>query len=311
MIGDKSVGIELNAELNIVTGAFSYSGKYITRRLLDRGVKVKALTAHPAHPNPFGNAVEAMPFNFDRPAALADSLRGATTVFNTYWIRFERGAMTFDRAVQNITIEAARQAGVRRFVHLSHVNVSAASPLPYFRGKGVIEDTLRASGLAYAIVRPSVIFGPEDILINNIAWSLRKFPVFAIPGDGEYRLQPTFVEDLADLVVKAACEVGNINSDVVGPEIFTFNELVRLLARSLDRTPRIVHVPSRIALLCTSIIGRIMGDVMLTADEIRGLSADLLVSRELSIAPTRLSDCLARNAATVGAHYASEIAKRA
>jgi NADH dehydrogenase len=254
-----------------------------------------------------------MPFNFDRPSALVECLRGATTVFNTYWIRFERGAATFDRAVRNITtlIDAARQAGVRRFVQISITNASAPSPLPYFHGKGVIEDTLRASGLSYAIVRPAVIFGPEDILINNIAWSLRKFPVFAIPGDGEYRLQPTFVEDLADLVVKAASEVGNIDADVVGPEIFTFNELVRLLARSLDRTPRIVHVPSPIALLCTAVIGRIMGDVMLTADEIRGLRADLLVSRALPTARTRFSDWLARNAATVGAHYASEIAKRA
>jgi NADH dehydrogenase len=221
--------------------------------------------------------------------------------------------MSFDRAVRNITtlIEAARQAGVRRFVHLSHVNVSAASPLPYFRGKGVIEDTLRASGLAYAIVRPSLIFGPEDILINNIAWSLRKFPVFAIPGSGEYRLQPTFVEDLADLVVNAAREAGNIDSDVVGPEIFTFNELVRLLARTVGGTARIVHVPPTIALLCASVIGRIMGDVMLTADEIRGLTANLLVSRESPTAPTRLSDWLAHNAANVGVRYASELAKRA
>jgi uncharacterized protein YbjT (DUF2867 family) len=300
-------------ELNVVTGAFGYTGKYITRRLLDRGVAVKTLTGHPTHPDPFGGAVEAMPFNFDRPAALVESLRGATTVFNTYWIRFERGAMSFDRAVQNITtlIEAARQAGVRRFVHLSHVNVSAASPLPYFRGKGVIEDTLRASGLAYAIVRPSLIFGPEDILINNIAWSLRKFPVFAIPGSGEYRLQPTFVEDLADLVVNAAREAGNIDSDVVGPEIFTFNELVRLLARKVGGTARIVHVPPTIALLCASVIGRIMGDVMLTADEIRGLTANLLVSRESPTAPTRLSDWLAHNAPNVGVRYASELAKRA
>jgi uncharacterized protein YbjT (DUF2867 family) len=299
-------------ELNVVTGAFGYTGKYITRRLLERGIAVKTLTGHPAHPNPFGDGVAAMPFNFDRPAALVESLRGATTVFNTYWIRFERGAMTFDRAVQNITslIGAARQAGVPRFVQISITNALAASPLPYFRGKGVIEDTLRASGLSYAIVRPTIIFGPEDILINNIAWSLRTFPVFAVPGDGEYRMQPVFAEDLAELAVNAAQEAENVELDAVGPEILTFNELVRLLARNLGRSTRIVHVPPTIAMLCASVIGRIMGDVMLTADEIRGLSADLLVSRGPPTAPTRLSDWLARNAANVGSRYASELAKR-
>jgi uncharacterized protein YbjT (DUF2867 family) len=300
-------------QLNVVTGAFSYTGKYIARRLLERGIAVKTLTAHPAQSNPFGNAVAAIPFNFERPAALADSLRGAATVFNTYWIRFERGAMTFDRAVQNITtlIEATRQAGVRRFVQISITNASAASPLPYFRGKGVIEETLRASGLSYVIMRPTVIFGPEDILINNIAWSLRRFPIFAVPGDGEYRMQPVFAEDLAELAVNAAQQADNVELDAVGPEIFSFDELVQLLARNLGRNARILHVPPAIALLCASGIGRIMGDVMLTADEIRGLAANLLVSRESPTAPTRLSDWLSRNAANVGVRYASELAKRA
>ena len=300
-------------ELNVVTGAFGYAGKYITRRLLESGIAVRTLTGHPRDPNPFGDAVEAVPLNFERPATLVQSLRGATTIFNTYWIRFERGGMTFARAVQNIQtlIVAARQAGVRRFVQISITNAATASPLSYFRGKGVIEDTLRGSGLSYAIVRPTVIFGPEDILINNIAWTLRSFPVFAVPGSGEYRLQPVFVEDLAELAVNAARETWNLELDAVGPEIFTFNQLVRLLAGVLGRTPRIVHVPPMVALLCTAILGRLMGDVMLTADEIRGLAADLLVSPDPPTAPTRLSDWLKHHATDVGTRYASELAKRA
>jgi uncharacterized protein YbjT (DUF2867 family) len=220
--------------------------------------------------------------------------------------------MTFARAVQNIRalIEAARQAGVQRFVQISITNAAAASPLPYFRSKGVIEDALRESGLAYAIVRPTVIFGPEDILINNIAWMLRKFPVFAIPGSGEYRLQPVFAEDLAALAVNAAQASGNVELDAVGPEIFTFNELVRLLADALGKTACVIHVPPRVALVCTAILGLLMGDVILTADEIRGLSADLLISHDPPTVSTRLSDWLTRNAALVGAHYASELAKR-
>jgi uncharacterized protein YbjT (DUF2867 family) len=299
-------------ELNIVTGAFGYAGKYITRRLLERGVRVRTLTGHPAHANPFGDSVEAVPFNFERPAALVESLRGATTVFNTYWIRFERGEMTFDRAVRNIQtlIEASRQAGVRRFVQISITNAAATSLLPYFRGKGVIENTLRESGLSYAIVRPTVIFGPEDILINNIAWSLRNFPVFVIPGSGEYRLQPVFVEDLAELAVNAAEKSTNIELDAVGPEVFTFNELVYLLADLLGRTVRIVHAPPMLALFCTAILGRFMGDVMLTADEIRGLSANLLVSPNPSTAPTQLTAWLKAHLVDIGRTYASELARR-
>jgi uncharacterized protein YbjT (DUF2867 family) len=304
--------LDTQQELNVVTGAFGYAGRYITRRLQERGLAVRTLTGHLTRTNPFGGAVEAVRFNFERPAALVESLRGATTIFNTYWIRFERGGMTFARAVQNIQtlIEAARQAGLRRFVQISITNAAATSPLPYFRGKGVIEDTLRESGLSHAIVRPTVIFGHEDILINNIAWILRTFPVFAVPGRGEYRLQPVFVEDLAELAVNAAQDTRNVELDAVGPEIFTFNELVRLLANVLGKTARIVHIPPMIALLCTTILGRLMGDVVLTADEIRGLTANLLVSRDPPTAPTRLSHWLKHHGTDVGKQYASELAKR-
>jgi len=298
--------------LKVVTGAFGYTGQYIARALLQRGFAVRTLTAHPLRPNQFSGAIEAVPFNFERPAVLAESLRGATTVINTYWIRFERGSMTFARAVENIRtlIDAARQAGVQRFVQVSITNASAASQLPYFRGKGVIEDTLRKSGLSYAIVRPTVIFGREDILISNLARSLRRFPVFAVPDTGEYRLQPVFVEDMAKLIVDAANANENVELDAVGPEIFTFNELLQLLARSIGSTARIVHVPPIFALFCASIIGRVMGDVMLTADEIRGLQANLLVSSAAPTGSTRLSDWLGNNASWLGERYASELARR-
>lgn len=304
--------MENHRELNIITGAFGYSGKYITSRLLARGIAVRTLTGHPRHHNPFGDKVEVLPFNFDRPDALTESLRGATTVFNTYWIRFVRGELTFERAVRNIEtlIEAARRAGVRRFVHISITNASADSPLPYFRGKGIIENFLRGAGISHAIVRPAVIFGHEDILINNIAWSLRKFPIFTVPGDGNYRLQPVFVEDLANITVNAAQEIENLEVDAVGPETFTFNDLIHLLARTVGRRAHLIHVSPTIALAFASIIGFATHDVTLTHDEVRGLSANLLVSHQPPTAPTKLTEWLAQHAATIGTRYASELAKR-
>ncbi len=229
-------------ELHVVTGAFGFSGRHIAERLLARGVEVRTLTGHPGRANPFGGAVSAAPFRFDDPAAMAESMRGARVLYNTYWIRFERGAMTFERAVANTQalIEAARNAGVRRIVHVSITNPSADSPLPYFSGKARLERDVMESGMEYAILRPAVIFGEQGVLINNIAWLLRRFPLFGVPGSGEYGLQPIFVDDLAELAVEAGAGRGNSVVDAIGPETFTFNELARAIrsavrSRSLHR----------------------------------------------------------------------------
>jgi uncharacterized protein YbjT (DUF2867 family) len=299
--------------VNVVTGAFGYTGRYITALLLQRGVKVRTLTGHPNRANPFCDAVEVAPFSFDDPDALASSLEGAEAVFNTYWIRFPRGELTFDRAARNVKtlIDAARRTGVSRFVHISITNASADSPLPYFRGKGVVEQYLMKSGLSYAILRPAIIFGAQDILLHNISWMLRRFPLFTVPGNGNYRLQPVFVGDLAELAADMADEQRNLAIDAVGPEIFTFDELVALLARTVGSKAWIVHVSPSVELTLARIFSRLTGDVTLTRDEIKGLMQDLLVSNSVATATTRLSEWLARNADMIGTCYRSEVSLRA
>ena len=207
----------------VVTGAFSYTGRYIAERLLARGERVVTLTNHPHRRDPFAGRVEIQPYAFERPEELIKTLRGVSTFFNTYWVRFPHGGMTYDRAVENskILIRCARQAGVRRFVHVSITNPSLDSRFHYFSGKARVEQALRESGLSYAILRPTVVFGDGGILIHNIAWLLRKFPVFALPGRGDCRLQPVYVEDVADLAVEAAAQSENETLDAAGPEIFT------------------------------------------------------------------------------------------
>ena len=298
------------SEFDVVTGASGYSGRYITRLLLSRGRRVKTLTGHPARTNPFGDQIESAPFNFNRPDELARSLEGAGTVFNTYWIRFPYGGQTFDSAVENtrVLLVAATRAGVRKIVHISVTNATA-SPLPYFRGKAMVEAALKESALSYAIIRPALIFGVEDILLNNIAWLLRRFPFFAIPGRGDYRVQPIFAADLAEIAVHAARDDRRITLDAVGPEIFTFDELVRMLASTVHRKARIVHVDPRIALAMTQIVSRLVRDVMLTRDEIRGLMTNLLVTDSPPNASTRFSQWLASNADKIGIAYASELAR--
>src|SRR5215470_17412249 len=153
-----------------VTGAFSYSGKYIAKRLLDRDEEVITLTGHPNRPDPFRGKVKAYPLDFDE-ANLVKSLQGVEVLVNTYWVRFDQGENTQPRAVENTRklVNAAKAAGVKRIVHISIANPSAESHLPYYWGKAVNEKAVIDSGLSYAILRPTVLVGGgEDILVNNI-----------------------------------------------------------------------------------------------------------------------------------------------
>ena len=299
------------AGLSVVTGAFGYTGKYITQRLLSMGKPVKTLTGHPNRPNPFGEQIGVAPLSFDDPVALVDNLQGAEVLYNTYWIRFTRGQVTFDKAIENTRtlIKAAEDAGVRRIVHVSITNASANSPLPYFRGKGLLEEAITSSRLSYAIVRPTVIFGNEDILINNIAWFLRRFPLFPIFGSGSYRVQPIFVEDVAEIAVSAAHQSDNVTIDATGPETFTFEGLIRLIATKVGSSARLIHVRPWLALFLSRLTGYVVRDVVLTRDEIEGLMANLLISEGPPMGQTRLSDWLEQNMGLIGVSYASELSR--
>jgi uncharacterized protein YbjT (DUF2867 family) len=294
--------------MNAVTGAFSYSGKYITRHLLAQGKEVITLTGHPDRPDPFNGHVKAFPLNFDL-ERLTSSLQGVETLYNTYWIRFDQGSNTQPAAVTNtaILVKAARMAGVKRIVHISITNPSATSPLPYFSGKAANEQAVINSGMSYAILRPTVLFGTEDILINNVAWLLRHFPFFGQIGDGKYKLQPVFVDDLAALAIDAGQRPENLVWDAVGPDVFTFDELVHLIGEQILAIRPIFHLPPRLALSLARLISAFVGDVMITAEEVDGLMAGLLVSNAPPRCTTHLADWLKENRSTVGRAYASEL----
>jgi NADH dehydrogenase len=277
--------------VNVVTGAFGYIGKYIARHLLDVGEAVRTITTHPDKPNPFGDTVEAFPYNFDDPDKLTATLRGASTLYNTYWVRFEYGGATFQHAVRDtITLfECAKKAGVGKIVHISVTNASLESRLPYYRGKALQERALIDSGVSYAIVRPTLVFGKEDILVNNIAWLIRKFPLFPIFGNGGYKLQPVFI------------------LDVIGPEIFTFEELVRLISAKIKPGVRLVHVPPSVGIGLGQVIGLAVRDVILTKDELRGLMEGMLTSGQAPNGSTRFSEWLELHKDEIGSAYSSEV----
>ena len=294
--------------MDVVTGAFSYTGKYIAARLLELGHEVRTLTRHPQSSSPFGDQVEAFPLEFDV-NALARSLEGADTLYNTYWIRFPRGGFTFERAVENnvILLDGARAAGVRRVVYVSVSNASSSSPLPYFRGKGEVEEAHASSGLSYGIVRPTVVFGREDVLVNNIAWILRKLPVFVVPGTGGYTLQPVAVEDVADLTVDVGLAEDTRTVDAAGPDILSFDELVRLIRETVGSYARIVHASPRVALALGRCLGILMRDTLITQDEIAGLTAGLLTVHGPATGKRRIGEWLVENRGSVGSRYTSEV----
>jgi uncharacterized protein YbjT (DUF2867 family) len=294
-----------------VTGAFTYSGKYIACRLLERGEQVITLTGHPGRPDPFEGRVQAFPLDFSIPAELVASLSDVHTLYNTYWVRFDHGRSTQSQAVKNtgLLIDAARKAGVKRIVHISITNPSRESPLPYFSGKAANEQFVINSGLSYAILRPTVLFGKEDILVNNIAYLLRRFPFFAIPGDGSYLIQPVFVDDLAKLAVQAGYANEQIIWDAVGPEKYTFEQLVKLIAKTLGVDRMLMHTPPKLALGASQFLSLLLRDVVLTPEEVDGLMAGLLVSNEPARCKTSIADWLEERKSSIGTVYASELAR--
>jgi len=292
-----------------VTGAFSYSGKYITKRLLDRSEEVITLTNHPNRPDPFNGKVKSYPLDFDE-AGMTRSLQGVDVLVNTYWVRFDKGTNTQPRAVENTRklVNAAKAARVRRIVHISIANPSADSHLPYYWGKASNEKAVMESGLSYAILRPTVLVGMgEDILINNIAYLLRRFPFFFIPGNGRYGIQPIYIEDLADLAVEGVYSKENYVIDAVGPDAYTFKDLVKLVGKKIGAERPLISIPPRLALLAAQFLSLFVKDVILTPEEVDGLMANLLVSKEPARARTAFKDWLEANKNTVGMKYASEL----
>jgi NADH dehydrogenase len=294
------------ATVDVVTGAFSYTGSFIARRLLAAGHDVRTLTNNPHPPSDLAERVASAPLDFDDADSLVRFMRGAETLYNTYWIHSNYGADAFAGAARRSQrlFAAARDAGIRRIVHISIAN-STMSRHPYYASKAAVEDALRSTGLAYGIVRPTLVYGEGDVLINNIAWVLRHFPIFAIPGDGAYRLQPVHVEDVAAIAVTTGLAGDSLAVDAAGPDILTFETLVRMLRQAVDSRAVLLKAPPALALAGARVAGFIARDALLTREQLDDLRAELLISHEPPRGTIRLSDWLPGQQAMLGHRYAS------
>jgi NADH dehydrogenase len=294
--------------LDLVTGAFSYSGAHIAQRLLDNGRRVRTLTFHPEREHSLSDEVEALPFRFDDVVALARSLEGVDTLYNTYWVRFDHGNASFSGAIANSSalFHAALRAGVRRIVHLSIANPSVDSPLSYYRGKALVENALAEVGLPFAIVRPTWIFGGQpEILANNIAWILRHMPIFAVPGDGSYPVQPVHIDDLVEICIDAGNAQSDLIVDAAGPEVLPFRELVHSVRAATGSRSPILHVPATAFYAGARALGLLVKDVVLTSEEITALMDGLLVSQQPGQGKTAFTTWVTEH--ELGRTYANEL----
>jgi uncharacterized protein YbjT (DUF2867 family) len=295
----------------VVTGAFSYSGGVIARRLLDHGSDVVSLSRRPAPAgHPLAGVVAVEPLQFGDVEALVRALTGADVLFNTYWIRFGRRGATFAGAVENsrALFAAAQRAGVRRIVHLSVTNASASSPFAYFRGKAAVERVLAETTPEHAVIRPSLVFGGrEEILVNNMAWVLRRLPVYAVPGDGAYRVQPVAVGDVADLALAAGLRTGASVEDAVGPEVYTFDEFLTVLAAAVGARARLVHLPAAAVVALGRALGVVLRDTVITREELGALTAGLLTSGAPPAGRTSFAEWLPAQSEWLGRRYANEV----
>jgi uncharacterized protein YbjT (DUF2867 family) len=296
--------------LDAVTGAFGYSGAAIADRLLAGGRTVRTLTAHPERA-PAGSPIAAVPLDFDDPFGLARDLTGVTTLYNTYWVRFAHGGIDHPAAVENsrALFQAAARAGVTRIVHVSITHPSIGSPSPYFRGKALVERALAETGIPAAVLRPAILFGGDGVLLNNMAWLLRNLPVFAVAGDGRYRVRGIHIDDLATLAVGYGATTEEAVVDAVGPDRPTFAQLVEALRRAVGSRSTVLRVPRRLVPPVSWALGRALHDVLLTPDELHSMMDGLADTDGPATGERSVLEWIADHGDRLGRSYANELVR--
>jgi NADH dehydrogenase len=294
-----------------VTGGFGFTGRAIAAGLLEAGRDVVTLSRQVPQGDPSAGRVTVAPLDFTRPDRLIEALTDVETLYNTYWLRFPRGDMGYERAVEQsaILLGAARQAGVGRIVHVSVVNASPDGPTPYVRAKARLEDIVASCGVPASIVRPTLTFGPRDILINNLAWALRRLPVYGIPGDGRYPIQPVHVDDVARICLDAAHGAPGTTIDAAGPDTLVYRDMVEIVRGAIGSRSVVLAMPTATVLIAARVLGLVVRDVVLTSDEVLELTSGFLASKAPPLGRIGFAGWVLANAEVIGRRWSSELSR--
>lgn len=294
----------------VVAGGTGFTGTYIVRNLIsDDENRIVVLSSHPSRNHEFGRRIKVDPYNFDQYDEMVDSFKGADCFINTYWVRLNFKSSSFREAVRNSKklVDACLEAGVKRMVHISVANPSHDYPYEYYRGKMEVEDYIDRSGLSYAILRPTLLFGDEEILVNNITWLIRKYGFFFIFGNGNYSVTPVFVDDVAKEAVRQSLLDENVTEDVVGPETYTFEEIVRFISQETGNRTTIYHLsPFFMAPVCR-LLSLLRRDTVVTPEELKVVIDNKLYSDAIPLGETRFSAWVRENREKFGKEYHSEV----
>ena len=286
------------ARLVTIFGGSGFLGRHLTQALAKRGWRVRAAVRRPdlaGHLQPLGmvGQIHAVQANLRYPDSVARAVAGADAVVNLVGILHEGGRQTFS-AVQaqgpRIVAEAAAKAGVESLVQVSAIGADPNSPADYARSKAAGEAATLAAFPTAVIMRPSIVFGPEDQFFNRFADMARFLPFLPLIGGGETKFQPVYVGDIAEAIARAlegAAKPG-ATYELGGPEVKSFKALLEYILAITGRSRALVPLPFPIARLQASVM-ELLPSPMLTVDQVRMLETDNVVGPEALAAKRTLA----------------------
>jgi NADH dehydrogenase len=275
-----------NHSIVTVFGGSGFIGRHVVRKLAAKGYRLRVAVRRPHRAHflkPMGQVgqIQILRANIGNAAAVRRALEGAEAVVNLVGVLYQRGRQRFEALHADgpaRIAEAAKASGVKRIVHMSSIGAAADSPSHYARSKAQGEARLREAFPAATVLRPSIVFGPEDDFFNRFAGLAQIFPLLPLIGGGRTRFQPVYVQDVAEAVLRAledAATEGHIY-ELGGPRVYTFKELLDILAKETGRHVRYLPLPFWLASLLGACLG-LLPKPPLTLDQVRSLRRDNVV----------------------------------
>ena len=281
------MAVETSEKLITIIGASGFVGRHIVRALAKRGYRIRAACRRPdlaGHLQPLGTPGQIMPVqaNVRYPASLAAACDGAFAVINLTGVLYSAGAQSFD-AVHvfgaEASAKAARAAKARVFIQMSAIGADENGASAYARSKAEGEKRARAAFPGTTVLRPSIVFGPEDDFFNRFAGLAKFAPALPLIGGGETKFMPVFVGDVAEAVARLIDrgEADGRTYELGGPEVLSFRQLMRFTLDTIGRNRLLVPVPWSVAKVQAMILG-LLPKPLLTTDQVELLKSDNVVS---------------------------------